>query len=126
VTSPPSRPAHQWRHRSFVGYVALMVLTFLLPVPRTPLTEASQLDKVVHFGSFLGFSLLFYLDRTPRVARTLLISFAFAAGIELAQWLLPYRDADWWDFLAGAAGACLGGLLLSVVQPQLQRRARAD
>jgi VanZ family protein len=97
-----------------------MVLMFLLPVPRTPLSDSTQFDKVVHFGSFLGFSLLFYLDRAPRVARTLLISFVFAAGIELVQWILPYRDADWWDFLAGAAGACLGGLVLSWVEPKLQ------
>jgi VanZ family protein len=107
-----------------VGYVVVMVLMFLVPVPSTPLTESNQFDKVVHFGSFLGFSLLFYLDRASRVAWTLLISFAFAAAIELVQWILPYRDADWWDFFAGAAGAALGGLLVNVVEPKLGRGAR--
>jgi VanZ family protein len=53
----------------------------------------------------------------------LLISFAFAGGIELVQGFLPYRDADWWDFFAGAAGAGMGVLLVRV-EAKLQRGAR--
>jgi VanZ family protein len=93
-----------------------MVLVFLLPVPRTPLTEANQFDKVVHFGIFLGFALLFYLDRRPRVGWTLLISAAFAGAIELVQWVLPYREGDWLDFMAGVAGAGLGVILVLLIE----------
>jgi len=109
------------RHKIFVGYVAFMVLVFLVPVPTTPLAEANHVDKLVHFGVFLGFALLLYIDRASKVMWTLLISFAFAAGIELVQWFLPYRDADWWDFFAGAAGAAFGVLLVSLVEPRLPR-----
>ena len=111
------------RHKIFVAYVTLMVLAFLVPVPTVPLAEANHVDKLVHFGVFLGFALLLYIDRASKVMWTLLISFAFAAGIELVQWFLPYRDADWWDFFAGAAGAGAGVLLVSVVEARLKRGA---
>jgi VanZ family protein len=111
------------RHKIFVAYVVVMMLVFLVPVPTIPLAEARHVDKLVHFGVFLGFALLLYIDRTSKVVWMLLISLAFAAGIELVQWFLPYRDADWWDFFAGAAGAGLGVLLVSVVEAKLQRGA---
>ena len=116
-------PAPEWRHTAFVGYVAVMVLVFLLPVPTTPLAESNHVDKLVHFGVFLGFALLFYIDRVSRVGWTLLTSFAFAAAIELVQWVLPYREGDWWDFVAGAAGASVGAVLLLLVERQGRRVA---
>ena len=99
-------------HRIFTLYVLAMALAFLVPVPTTPLAESTHLDKLVHFGVFLGFALLFHLDRPLKVGWTFLISCAFAGAIELIQWFLPYRDADWWDFVAGAAGAGVGAVLL--------------
>jgi VanZ family protein len=99
-------------HRIFTLYVLAMALAFLVPVPTTPLAESTHLDKLVHFGVFLGFALLFHLDRPLKVGWTFLISCAFAGAIELVQWFLPYRDADWWDFVAGAAGAGVGAVLV--------------
>jgi len=116
-------PAPEWRHIAFVCYVAVMVLVFLLPVPTTPLAESNHVDKLVHFGVFLGFALLFYIDRVSRVGWTLLTSFAFAAAIELVQWVLPYREGDWWDFVAGAAGAGLGAVLVLLIERQAGRVA---
>ena len=111
------------RHRIFVGYVVAMVLVFLLPVPTTPLAESRHVDKVIHFGVFLGFALLFYVDRHWRVWQTFLIAVAFAGGIELVQWTLPYREGDWWDFVAGAAGAGLGAVVALVFERQAGRMA---
>ncbi len=102
----------------------MMVLVFLLPVPNTPLAESKHVDKLIHFGVFLGFALLFHIDRASRVGWTLLNSFAFAAGIELVQWVLPYREGSWWDLVAGATGACVGALLVSLVELRLGRGAR--
>jgi VanZ family protein len=104
------------RHRIFALYVLVMVLAFLVPVPTVPLAESKHLDKLVHFGVFLGFAILFHLDRPLNVGWTFLISCAFAGAIEMVQWFLPYRDADWWDFIAGAAGAGVGVLLLMVTE----------
>ena len=109
------------RHKIFVGYVALMVLLFLAPVPSTHLAESSHLDKLVHFGIFLVFALLLHADRAPSVWRALLTAFTFAAAIELVQSLLPYRDGDPWDFVAGAAGAACGTLLMLWFARQARR-----
>ena len=99
----------------------MMVLVFLLPIPPNPLTQSNQSDKVVHFGMFLGFALLFHFDRLPRIGWILLASFAFAAAIELVQWVLPYRDGDWLDFVAGAAGASMGGAIVFLIERQERR-----
>ena len=96
------------RHIVLVLYVLAMVLAFLLPVPPAPVAASSGFDKVVHSGLFLGFALLYYLDRRTSVVRMLLVSIAFAGGIELAQWALPYRSGDWWDLIAGVTGAGVG------------------
>ncbi len=107
----------------FTLYVVMMVLVFLLPVPNTPLAESKHVDKLIHFGVFLGFALLFYIDRHWRVWWTFLISAAFAGGIELVQWNLPYREGDWWDFVAGSAGAGLGAILVILTERQgLEKR----
>lgn len=100
------------RHRIFTLYVLITLLVFLVPVPTTPLTEWKHLDKSVHFAVFLAFALLFHLDRPLKVMWTFLISCGFAGAIEVVQWFLPYRDADWWDFVAGAAGAGVGAVLV--------------
>lgn len=100
------------RHKIFVAYVALMVLIFLAPVPSAHLPDSSHLDKLVHFGIFLVFALLFHVDRAPSAWWAVLTAFAFAAAIELVQAVLPYRDGDSWDFVAGAAGATCGTLLM--------------
>ncbi|MGZ8398009.1 MAG: VanZ family protein [Gemmatimonadales bacterium] len=111
------------RHRIFLGYVALMVLVFLAPAPSTPLAESSHVDKLVHFGIFLGFALFLYADRAPKVWSTLLTSFAFAAAFELAQSVLPYREGDWWDFVAGAAGATAGLIGMLMIERRARRRS---
>jgi VanZ family protein len=117
------RPVSAGRHKIFISYVALMVLVFLAPVPAIPLVESPHVDKLVHFGVFLGFALLLYMDRPSRIGWTLLISLAFAAGIELVQWVLPYREGDWWDFVAGAAGASVGAVLMLLIEQQARRVA---
>jgi VanZ family protein len=115
-STPPAEEGSDLRHRIFIGYVALMVLVFLAPVPSTPLADSTHVDKLVHFGVFLGFALLLHLDRAPKVWWTLLTSFAFAAAVELVQSVLPYREGDVWDFVAGAVGATVGVILMLVIE----------
>jgi VanZ family protein len=103
------------RHTILVLYILAMVLAFLLPVPRLPVPAPGGVDKVVHFGLFLGFALLYHLDRRPSVGEMLLVSFAFAGAIELVQLALPYRGGDWRDFVAGATGAGIGAALALLV-----------
>jgi VanZ family protein len=90
-----------------------MLMLFLLPVPFAPQAETKHLDKVVHFGILLGFTLLFWIDRHPGPLATFLVSAAFAGTIELVQRMLPYRHGDWMDFAVGTLGTGVGlmGLL---------------
>ena len=120
-TLPANRTTARWSHPVLVCYVVVMLAMFLLPMPAAPLVEASHLDKLVHFGIFAVFALLFRMDRRGTAWRTLFIAAAFAGAIELVQSMLPYRDGDWWDFVAGAAGAGLG----TILQPWIERRAGA-
>jgi VanZ family protein len=115
------KPGSTLRHRIFILYVVAMLLAFLLPTPATPLAESQHVDKLVHFGIFLGFALVFYGDRHSRAWWIFLISVAFAGGIELLQSILSYRQGDWWDFVAGAAGAGLGTVLVLLVVRQRRR-----
>jgi VanZ family protein len=98
-----------------------MLVAFLVPVPTSPVAEANQADKVVHFGIFLGFALIFYGDKHAKPWWIFLVSSAFAGAIELVQALLPYRDGDWLDFVAGSAGAALGTFVVLWLK---RRRAR--
>ena len=118
---PSKQPAAEWRHKVFVCYVAGMLLVFLLPMPTPPIAESSQVDKFVHFGIFLGFALLCHIDRQWSLWWTFLISVAFAGGIELVQSILPYRDGDWLDFVAGAAGASMGSAIVLLIERQERR-----
>jgi VanZ family protein len=93
-----------------------MLLVFLPPVPPTPVTEPRHFDKVVHFGIFLGFALLYRTARSAGALRIMVTSFAFAAAIELAQWALPYRKGDWWDLVADMAGAITGAFLVYLIE----------
>jgi VanZ family protein len=112
------RSATEWRHKVFVCYVAVMVMVFLLPMPTTPLAESKHVDKLMHFGIFAGFAFLFWMDQQRTAWWTLFLSAAFAGGIELVQWTLPYREGDWMDFAAGVAGAGLGTILVLWIERQ--------
>jgi len=106
------------RHTILILYVLAMVLAFLFPVPPTPVPVPGGFDKVVHFGLFLGFALLYHLDRRPSVVRMVLVSLVFAGVIELVQWALPYRSGDWRDLVAGVIGAGVGGIPALLISPK--------
>jgi VanZ family protein len=110
VTSAHTKSA--WLHKALLGYVLVMLLLFLLPVPSGSLEPGKHLDKVVHLGIFLGFAVLFHLARNSGAAQTILASVAFAAAIEMLQLVVPYRDGDWYDLAAGAAGGGIGTALV--------------
>jgi VanZ family protein len=101
----------EWRHRLFVAYLIAMALVFLTPTPETGI-ESRYVDKAVHLGLFLGLALVYYYDRRSTPGWAFLMSTMFAASVELVQSLLPYREGDWWDFVAGAAGSVIGMALV--------------
>jgi VanZ family protein len=112
----------QWRHRLFVAYVVAMVLVLLTPTPDTGV-EFSHIDKVAHFLLFFGFALVYFFDRKANPGRMFLMSALFAAAVELVQWVLPFRDVQLADFVAGAAGAGAGAVLVLLIRRQVGRVA---
>ena len=90
--------------------VFVLALFFISYGAFTP-TESSQsilyLDKVVHFLAFL--ILTFLLDislRNPIYIQKYAIWFliAYAGSIEFIQYFLPYRSAEFFDFLSDLLG----------------------
>lgn len=111
-SAPPGIPAQGTPLRAaLLGYVLLMALLLLVPVPHRLDALASRFDGVAHFVIFLVFSLLYQSDSGPAVARTLSITAVLAGGTELLQWALPYRGGQWSDFAMGVAGAGAGVVL---------------
>jgi VanZ family protein len=104
-------------HALFLLYLLVMALLFLIPVPHRLNAAATRFDGLAHFLIFLGFTLLHQFDRRPAAIRTLLVAVLLAGGVELVQGALPYRSAQWADFIAGVAGAG-AGVLLSFALPR--------
>jgi VanZ family protein len=112
--------------RGFLGYVlpALLYIVFLFWIGsiHTSLTIPQDFfarDKVDHFAAFGLLVLLalralrFEMDTATwgrLVVAAVGISSLLGALLELWQWLLPYRFAEFGDWLADTLGAVLAGL----------------
>jgi VanZ family protein len=110
-------------------FIALLAAT-LAPVPDVAYPP-SDYDKPVHVILFagLGFLLHWYLSwRSGRsgVLVPFTLTLGVAALIEVVQGVLPFRNADEWDFVAGAAGAVVGVAASYVVRRVKQREIGAD
>ena len=96
-----------------IGYGALILVVSVVPVKVN--LSVSHLDKVAHVCEYLVFAWL--LVQAVRLGRLrereyLLFAWLFATSygalIELIQWLLPWRSAEWLDGVANAVGAAIG------------------
>jgi VanZ family protein len=93
------------------------------PLPQVP---ALPTDKVLHAGAFMGLELLLefaFWDRSPDRRRVLAILLAAALGgaLELVQACLPYRSAEWLDFVADVSGALIGAALCALLAGAAER-----
>lgn len=99
--------------RILIGAYAggVLVLT-LAPLPAGAGGLPRWFDKVVHFGLFVGLSLLLYWNLSdgarPRFASVVGWVAVTAGAIELVQSPLAFRSGDVWDFAWGAVGAMVG------------------
>ena len=103
---PPLRRIALW------AYALAMLVLFFFPIREAPFHAPRQFDKMVHVALFFGFAVLYRIDRWPPVIQVLVVSLAFAGGVELAQGLVRYRSAEVADFVAGAVGALAGVMLV--------------
>lgn len=106
-----------WRQplARFALGIALVLAFLIAMVPDQPGPQFQQSDKLLHALAFLAFTLLAWLGWPRRMRWNgwpagLLV---YGAAIELAQWLLPWRDASLLDWLTDASGVGLGMLLIA-------------
>jgi VanZ family protein len=99
------------------GFVYIVHI-FIAGTSRTESLPMHVSDKVIHFAAFGGMVPLVFLAVRyfrpriapgPGVAISAAISSALGAFLEFWQSFLPYRDAEFLDWVADTAGAILFG-----------------
>ena len=98
--------------------VAIWVLC-LIPIPETPLSDISLIDKWTHFVMYgvLTLVLLWERGKNPMkpmisVWQLLLIPIVMGGLIELAQrYLTTCRSGEWLDFVGDTIGVVIGAIL---------------
>ena len=101
------RPA-LWRVMLVILFAAI---TYLALSPAPPKTVTTGWDKSNHALAFaaLAFSSVWALWQRPRQWVWLVLALVgYGIAIEIAQGLLPPREADWRDVLADSLGIALG------------------
>lgn len=87
--------------------------------PSTPLFN----DKLMHFVAFaiLGVGAFLSWPRQPFFPRIALALAAYGATIEVVQFFLPWRSAEWLDLAADVAGVVVCGLMLTLISRAVSR-----
>jgi VanZ family protein len=103
-----------------IAWSVFMLVLFLIPAQRIPGSrELPHLDKIVHVGFFMVFTILFMLDRfqgrqlktieTVHVLSTFLLVLFLAVSVEVLQEIMNLgREGDVIDILFDLAGFFLG------------------
>ena len=95
-------------------YFAMLTVTVLalLPIEHLQLPVFDWWDKAQHalaFAVLTGWALLLWSQWAGRVVLGML---AFGAGIELAQWAVGWRFAEWADLAADAVGVLVAWVMV--------------
>jgi hypothetical protein len=91
----------------------------------SPLFKIPHLDKLIHWGIFAGFALLWLRlgESRRRYAGVILAGVGLAALTEVVQALVPpiHRDGEIGDFLTDSLGVITGIAVAHWVEPLLRR-----
>jgi VanZ family protein len=90
----------------FLAMLSVTVLA-LMPVEHLQLPLFNWWDKAQHVLAFAVLTTWALLAWPSMTVVVLVGMLAFGAFIELAQWWVGYRFADWADWLADVVGVCL-------------------
>ncbi len=94
-------------YRSIFFLLIILTSFSTLSAPLETLISLVHFDKFLHFFAFLVLSVFLDLSTTePLIKKKMLISLliAYALSIEVTQYFLPYRDAEFLDFLFDLLG----------------------
>jgi len=105
--------------------IAILILS-VLPSKSFPKTEITNADKIVHFFMYLFMVGAMFVDNLlingkKNISNKKLLFFfffavIFGAIIEIIQYFLPTRSAEWYDLLSNSIGAILGISIIFVVK----------
>ncbi|HET9955434.1 MAG TPA: VanZ family protein [Polyangiaceae bacterium] len=103
-----------------VVYAGLVFYGGTAQAPLLPPTPVLSSDKVLHGLAFAGLEGLFELwglELQAKARRVAAVCASIALGglLELVQLALPYRSADWFDWMADAIGAVFGALFITLL-----------
>ena len=115
----------RYRHLVVGGYLLMLLAATLAPIPKSNLAPSGS-DKIAHVVLFGGLALLIFWYESQRswvgAMRAFGLASAAALLVELLQALVPFRDADFADLLAGAAGAAVAVAAAALLHGGLTRR----
>lgn len=89
--------------------MALPLIFVIAMIPDQGGPDFAQSDKVMHALAFVVLTLLAYMGWPVRAAfiRCCILLLAYGASIEIAQAILPWREASFADWAADAVGMLL-------------------
>jgi VanZ family protein len=127
---PPSRA---WRIAAVAWAGAILVSGMLPTQGAVSMISDGHDDLATTLGHFASYALLGFLlgvalggwrTRRDRVILALALAGGLGGLIELAQMPLPYRDGQVVDMVVNLAGAAVGLVAVSVVEPARRPRSR--
>lgn len=115
----------RYRHLVLTVYLLVLLWATLAPVPSVNRAPVG-FDKFAHVGLFGGLAFLIFWYESwsswAGAARAFLLAVGAALLIEVLQAMLPFRDADLADLVAGALGAILGVAAAALLRSQRPSR----
>lgn len=111
-----------------IWFLAMSVVTALalLPPAHLQLSVFDWWDKAQHALAFAVLTVGALWLWPSAVWRVVPGMLAYGAGIELAQWLVGWRSAEWADWAADAVGVALAWLWMRVCRPATRPTARSE
>jgi len=101
------------------GYLLFVMAATLAPLSGSTYAVITGFDKIVHVVLFGGVALILSWNLRSYTLQSEAAAWGLttliAAAIEVVQSMLWYRSGDWWDLIAGAAGALLGVIAALIV-----------
>jgi VanZ family protein len=99
-------------------WLCVLVISWLVVAPQDELPSVKLWDKAAHTLAFAALMLLCAVAYRQRfsLARIALMLFIFGVGIEVVQYMLPYRQFSLLDMLANSVGILVAFPLIVPVE----------
>lgn len=99
-------------------WLSMLVISWLVVAPQEELPPVKLWDKAAHTLAFAALMLLCAVAYRQRFSLAIIamMLFIFGVGIEIVQYMLPYREFSLLDMLANSLGILLAFPLIVPVE----------